>query len=184
MALVRGHRVLHPVGFAHRRVVVANALDLDNVFRVGRLVHNNDGRMLAQAAWDFHVDKVGKRFQMRPRKAVVDELGPHDAVGIAFFILDSFIQRVFFFALGGEAHGCQKKKSPKAVRVIRKKYAAPRAAQTFTRFFIFYSPMNIVVLETFENATVVFIYALFCLHVAAVVALVSINALPRDTFVY
>ena len=44
--------------------------------------------------------------------------------------------------------------------------------------------MNNVVLETFENFTVVFIYALFCLHVAAVVALVSINALPRDTFVY
>jgi hypothetical protein len=44
--------------------------------------------------------------------------------------------------------------------------------------------MNIVILETVENATVMFIYALFCLHVAAVIALVSINALPRETFAY
>jgi ABC-type proline/glycine betaine transport system permease subunit len=59
-----------------------------------------------------------------------------------------------------------------------------KAAQTFPQVFLFFYIMNIVVLETVENATVVFIYALFCLHVIAVVALVSINALPRDTFVY
>jgi hypothetical protein len=114
----------------------------------------------------------------------VDKFGPHDAVGIAFFIFHFFMRRVFVFALGAEAHGCQKKKVPNRPEFARKNYADTKGGTNFSPGFLFFNIMNIVVLETVENATVVFIYALFCLHVIAVVALVSINALPRDTFVY